>query len=262
MDPLVVCSLNVNGIRSAEQKGFRRWLQRRRPDVLCMQELRASPAQVSDQIRSPAGYNAHWVTAQRKGYSGLATMSRDSCVRHTVGSGLAWADAEGRVLVSEHADLSVLNVYVPSGSIGPERQAKKLEYLAHFAEFARAVAQAGRPAVLCGDLNIAHTELDIHDPRGNARNSGFLPEERAWLGGLLEQGWVDVLRQLHPQTPGIYSWWSNRGRARELDRGWRIDYVLATPELALRARRAWIDKRAGLSDHAPVLVEFERPGRA
>ncbi len=256
--PLTVCSLNANGIRSAEAKGFKRWLKRNTPDILCLQELRAAPDQVADDVRSPAGYNTRWVTADKKGYSGVATYARDGADRHTVGCGLAWADSEGRVLVGEHADLTVLNVYVPSGSSGPERQAKKLEYLAHFLRFARRIARSGRPAVLCGDINIAHTALDIHDPRGNARNSGFLPEERAWFAKLLASGWVDVLRELHPETPGLYSWWSNRGRARELDRGWRIDYVLATPNLAQRAQRAWIDKRAGLSDHAPVCVTFER----
>lgn len=254
---LVVCSLNANGIRSADKKGFKRWLKRRSPDVLCLQELRATPEQVPDDVRSPPGYNARWVCAEKKGYSGVATYSKAPADRHAVGSGLSWGDAEGRVLVSELPELTALNVYIPSGSSGPERQQKKFEYLDHFLRFAKQLAKSGRPAVLCGDVNIAHTELDIHNPKGNAKNSGFLPEERDWFGKLLEAGWVDVLRAQHPDAPGLYSWWSNRGRARELDRGWRIDYVLATPDLAERVTKAWIDKRAGLSDHAPVLVEFE-----
>src|SRR6185436_14959430 len=146
---------------------------------------------------------------------------------------------------------------VPSGSSSPQRQAIKIEYLQHlFAYTAKLIAE-NRPIAICGDINIAHTELDIARPKQNAKNSGFLPEERAWFDRLLAQGWVDVFRAQHPGVPGLYSWWSNRGQARAKDVGWRIDYVLATPELAPRVKRAWIEKKAGLSDHAPVWVEIE-----
>ena len=152
----------------------------------------------------------------------------------------------------------LLNVYVPSGSSGDERQTRKYAWLDHFLGFTAELIAEGRPTVICGDFNIAHTELDIHAPKRNEKNSGFLPEERAWFTTLLEQGWTDVARSLHPGQPGLYSWWSNRGRAREKDLGWRLDYILASPQLAGRARAAWIEPRAGLSDHAPVWVRFAR----
>ena len=163
------------------------------------------------------------------------------------------------MLRTELGDLVLLNVYVPSGSSGEERQAAKYAWLDHFLELTGALLDEGRPALLCGDFNIAHTELDIHAPKRNEKNSGFLPEERAWFSRLLEQGWTDVLRALHPDEPGLYSWWSNRGKAREKDLGWRLDYILASPDLAPRAREAWIEKRAGLSDHAPIWVRFAEP---
>jgi len=257
-----LCSLNCNGLRAAEARGFARWLKRRRPDVLCLQELRAWPDQVRPELRAPAGYNARWTNADRRGYSGVALYSRAPADRYVSGSGLEWGDAEGRVLRADFGDLSVVSTYVPSGSSGPVRQAAKLTWLDHFADFARGLVAENRPVALCGDLNVAHREIDIHDPRGNAKNSGFLPEERAWFDRLLAAGWVDVLRMLHPDGAGLYSWWSNRGRARELDRGWRIDYVLATPALAELAREAWIERRAGLSDHAPVWVRFGWPDDA
>ena len=253
-----VCTLNVNGIRSAERKGFSRWLKKHSPDYLCLQELRAWPDQVEQELVAPAGYNSRWVNAQKKGYSGVAVYSKPSVDKYVEGTGLQWGDEEGRVLRADFSDLTVVSAYIPSGSSGEERQSLKYEYMDHFYGYARKLLALKRPVVLCGDVNIAHTDIDIHNPKGNAKNSGFLPEERAWFTTLLEQGWVDVLRAVHPEKPGLYSWWSNRGRAREKDLGWRIDYVLASPDLAKRASNAWIEAKAGLSDHAPVFVEFEK----
>jgi len=251
-----LCTLNCCGLRSAERRGFLRWLRRARPDVLCLQEVRAWPEQVPADVRCPAGYNTRWLNCGRKGYSGVATYSRASPDRYLAGSGLSWGDEEARVLRAEFGDLVVINLYLPSGSSSPERQILKFEYLEHLLDVTAGWLAEDRPTALCGDWNIAHTELDIHAPRANSRNSGFLPSERAWFTRLLEQGWVDVLRRLHPESPGLYSWWSNRGAARQKDRGWRIDYVLANPLLAKHAKEAWIEKRAGLSDHAPVWVRF------
>jgi len=251
-----VWSLNCNGLRSAADKGWLEWLQRRRPDVLCMQEVRAQPAQLPDACACPVGYNTRWLPAEKKGYSGVATYSRLAADRHVEGSGLGWSDSEGRVLRSEFGPLVVVNAYVPSGTSGEERQTAKYAWLDHFLGIAARLLAEQRPALLCGDFNIAHTELDIHAPRRNEKNSGFLPEERAWFSRLLELGWCDVLRRLNPQVPGLYSWWSARGRARENDLGWRLDYVLASPALAERALAAGIDREAGLSDHAPVWVRF------
>ena len=257
-EAFTLCTLNCNGIRSASDKGWARWLAKTRPDYLALQEVRARPEQVPAEVRCPVAYNTRWLCAEKKGYSGVATYSRPPANAYAEGSGLDWGDAEGRVLRADHDELTLLNVYVPSGSSGDERQERKYAWLDHFFGVTQALLDEGRPAVICGDFNIAHTEIDIHAPKRNEKNSGFLPEERAWFTRLLEQGWTDVLRSLHPDEPGLYSWWSNRGRAREKDLGWRLDYILASPELASRARAAWIEPKAGLSDHAPVWARFAR----
>lgn len=255
---LSVGSLNVNGLRSAARHGFLEWLDGARPDLLLLQEVRARPEQVDDALRSPAGWDARWLCAEKPGYSGVSTLSRLPVQRHTEGCGLDWADAQGRFLRSDFDELTTLNLYLPSGSSSEEAQARKDAFLEHFLAYAERLLDEGRPMLLCGDFNIAHTELDIHNPKGNAKNSGFLPHERAWMTELLALGWRDVLREQHVGEPGLYSWWSNRGRAREKDLGWRLDYVLATPDLAERVVEARVDKHAGLSDHAPVLVSFSR----
>ena len=258
--PFTLATLNCCGVRSAQRRGLLRWLSRARPDVLCLQEVRAWPDQVPPELRCPEGYNSRWLVPGKKGYSGLATYSRAAPDRHVAGSGLPWSDEEARALRSDFGGLSVVNLYLPSGSSSPDRQVLKFEALEHLLGFTggllQEAAREGRQVLLCGDFNVAHTALDIRNAQGNARNSGFLPAERAWFSRLLEQGWTDVLRALHPGEPDLYSWWSNRGRARAKDVGWRIDYVLASAPLAARACRAWIEKRAGLSDHAPVWVEF------
>jgi len=251
-----LCTLNVNGIRSAHKKGFGRWLKRTEPDLLCLQEMRAWPDQVPAELRSPAGYNTRWINAQKRGYAGVALYSREAADSYSAGSGLDWSDSEARFLRGDFADLSVISLYLPSGSSGPERQARKFEFMEHILGKTRQLLRSKRPIAICGDLNVAHTELDIHNPRGNAKNSGFLPEEREWFTRLLRQGWVDTFRSLHPDEPGLYSWWSNRGQARAKDRGWRLDYVLTSPALAERAEEAWIEPKAGLSDHAPVWIRF------
>jgi len=252
-----LCTLNVNGLRAAAKRGFGDWLARKRPDVLCLQEVRARPEQVSDELRSPAGYSTKWLWAEKRGYSGVALYSREAADAYLPGCGIDWADREGRVLRGDFGDEVIVSTYVPSGSSSEERQALKFSFLDAFPRFTRKLLKLDRPVALCGDVNIAHTELDIHAPKRNEKNSGFLPEERAWLTKLLRQGWVDVLRAQHPDEPGLYSWWSNRGQARAKDLGWRIDYVLMNPAFAERVTRAWIDKEAGLSDHAPVWVEYE-----
>jgi exodeoxyribonuclease-3 len=258
---LTLCTLNANGIRAAERRGFSRWLARRQPSILCLQEVRAQRCDVPPKLYSPRGYNTRWQCARKKGYAGVALWSHECADAYRAGSGLDWGDDEGRVLRADYPDLSVVSCYVPSGSAGPERQERKWRFLEHFLGYARALLAERRPIAMCGDFNIAHTPLDIHAPKRNEKNSGFLPEERAWFDALLAQGWVDVVRAQHPGVPGLYSWWSNRGRAREKDLGWRIDYVLADPRLAERVKRAWIEKKAGLADHAPVWVEIEE-GRA
>jgi len=250
-----ICTLNLNGIRSAERRGFSSWLGRKKPDVLCLQEVRAHPEDVDEALRSPRGYSSRWQCAEKKGYSGVALLSRSQPKRYRGGTGFDFCSTEGRAVRAEFEDLSVVSLYVPSGSSSPERLAIKLEFMEHLLGFTASLLAEKAPIAICGDFNVAHREIDLARPKQNVKNSGFLPEERAWFDRLLAQGWVDVVRKLHPEKPGLYSWWSARGQARAKDIGWRLDYVLATRELAPRIRRAWIEKKAGLSDHAPVWVD-------
>lgn len=256
MPSVTVSSLNVNGLRSADRRGFRDWLARAAPDVLCLQEIRCDADAVGPELWSPPDWSVGWNPAAQKGYAGTAVWARRPEASFATGTGHPRGDAEGRVTHARLPELDVYSVYLPSGSSGPDRQAWKMEFLDHVRPWLDGVLASGRPAVVCGDLNIAHQPIDLKNWRSNQKNSGFLPEERAWFSDLLASGWRDAFRELNP-TLGAYSWWSNRGRARENDVGWRIDYVLATP--GLRVSRAWIEKDAGLSDHAPVWVELQLP---
>jgi exodeoxyribonuclease-3 len=183
-----LATLNSNGIRSADRRGFLRWLKRHRPDVLCLQELRALEQDVEDELRSPAGWNARWFPAAKKGYSGVGIYSREAPERYEQGHGFELCADEGRGLRADFRDLSVISLYVPSGASKPERQALKFRFLDELLPWTESLLSERRPMVLCGDFNIAHTEIDIHDPKGNAKNSGFLPEEREWFTRLLAQG--------------------------------------------------------------------------
>lgn len=256
-----LCTLNVNGLRAAAKRGFGDWLARKRPDVLCLQEVRARPEQVSDELRSPAGYSTRWLWAEKRGYSGVALYSREAADAYLPGCGIDWADREGRVLRGDFGDEVIVSTYVPSGSSSEERQALKFSFLDAFPRFTRKLLKLDRPVALCGDVNIAHTELDIHAPKRNEKNSGFLPEERAWMEQLFgERGWADVHRRLAPEATGeAYTWWSNRGRAFENNTGWRIDYQVATPGLAARAHAAVVHRLPRFSDHAPLVVDYDHP---
>jgi len=259
-DSWTLSTLNVNGMRSAVRKDFQKWRPKDNPDVLCLQELRIQPDQMETAHKAPRGWSCVQANAEKRGYSGVSVWSRLPVVASGTGIGLDWADAEGRwawmdVEAPGIGRLKVVSLYLPSGSSGEVRQGMKESFMDFLAQVAQALMDRGRPAVICGDVNIAHKKIDIHNPSGNKKSSGFLPHERAWMDELLAQGWVDVFRACNPELQ-VYSWWSNRGRARELDRGWRIDYQLATPDLADRATDAWIRRKAGLSDHAPVSVKY------
>lgn len=257
MSTWTLATLNCNGLRSAVRRGFTDWYRRADPDVLCMQELRMQAADMDLAHQPPEGFASVQSDAEKKGYSGTAVWSRLHPLHTATGCGLDWADLEGRVSMMQLREALVVSVYLPSGSSGEARQAMKEAFMGHFADWAGGLLASGAPVVICGDLNIAHQEIDIHDPKGNAKNSGFLPHERAWFTRLLEQGWVDVFRRRNP-TERTYSWWSNRGQARANNKGWRLDYQLASPVLAERAEACWIDTGAGLSDHAPVLARYRR----
>jgi exodeoxyribonuclease-3 len=252
-----VVTLNVNGIRSAAKKGLYRWLQAQRADVVCLQELKAQESDLDETMRAPKGYAAYFSVAQKKGYSGVALYSRYAPDKIVKGFGVREFDAEGRYLEARFGNLSVVSVYLPSGSSGPHRQDSKFRFLEAFLPKLRKLKASGREVILCGDWNIAHQQIDLRNWRSNQKNSGFLPEERAWLTQLIEQvDFVDVFRRLNAKSEQ-YTWWSNRGQAWAKNVGWRIDYQFATPGVAQTARRESIYKKKRFSDHAPLIIEYE-----
>jgi len=256
---LRVVSLNLNGIRSATSKGLFDWMAGHNADILCLQELKAQAGDLSEQMKAPAGYHGFFHYAEKKGYSGVGIYCRQAPDRVVEGIGHAGFDAEGRYLRADFGNLSVISVYVPSGSSSPERQEAKFAFMEEFSPVLAALHAEGREVVICGDWNIAHKEIDLKNWKGNLKNSGFLPEERAWIGQLFEEkGWVDVYRRLYPDTTGeAYTWWSNRGQAWAKNVGWRIDYQIATPGIAATAKETAVYKEQRFSDHAPLTVDYD-----
>ena len=255
---LRVVTFNANGIRSAADKGFWKWFEGVDADILCVQELKAQEADLTSGVRDRAGYGSWLHCAQKRGYSGCGVWSRIAPESVTTGFGVEEFDNEGRYVRLDFADLSVVSVYFPSGTSGDERQAAKYRFLDAFAVHMNELVQTGRQILVCGDVNIAHKEIDLKNWKGNLKNSGFLPEERAWVSRMLdEQGWHDVFRELDPR-PDQYTWWSQRGQARAKNVGWRIDYMFATAGLAAEAKNTFIYRDEKFSDHAPVVVDFER----
>ena len=256
MLPMKIISLNANGIRSAARKGAFEWLLAQQADVVCLQETKAQVHQLDGPDTQMPGYHRHLFDAQKAGYSGVALYSRrepDAVIR---GFGAAEFDAEGRYIEARFGDLSVVSVYLPSGSSGPDRQAAKFRCLELFYAHLQALAADGRKYILCGDWNIAHRPIDLKNWRSNQKNSGFTPEERAWLDRVFgELGWVDAYRVVEPTTEQ-YTWWSNRGQAWAKNVGWRIDYQIVSPNLAGAARAASVHMQERYSDHAPLTVDY------
>jgi exodeoxyribonuclease-3 len=263
---LRVTSLNLNGIRSAAKKGVFEWLHAQNPDVLCVQELKAQVGDMTAGFLEAGLHRGIFHYAEKKGYSGVGVYSKMAPTASQIGFGSPEFDPEGRYvrvdLDTPTQKLSVLSLYLPSGSSSDERQQAKFRFLAEFLPHLRALkeesVQQGREFILCGDWNIAHQQIDLKNWRSNQKNSGFLPEERAWLTQVFDElGWVDVYRRLHPDTTGeAYTWWSNRGQAWANNVGWRIDYQIATPGIAARARAAAVYKDSRFSDHAPLTVDY------
>ncbi len=252
-----IITANLNGIRSAFNKGFLPWLEQQNADIVCLQELKAQAADMSPDMLAPAGFHGAHHYAEKKGYSGVGFYSKQKPDAVIEGLGIPEFDCEGRYLEVQFGNLSVVSLYLPSGSSGEERQAVKFKFLDAFMPHMVALRNSGREVIVCGDWNIAHTEKDLKNWKGNKKNSGFLPEERAWLTELLGVvGFVDVFRQLHPELEA-YTWWSNRGQAWAKDVGWRIDYQIATPGIAQTARSTSIYKAERFSDHAPLTVDYE-----
>ncbi|MEW6679264.1 MAG: exodeoxyribonuclease III [Pseudomonadota bacterium] len=254
-----VISLNLNGIRSAASKGLFDWLQQADADLVCLQELKAQLPDLTPEMLAPAGYLGYFHAAEKKGYSGVGLYARRPADRIIEGLGVADIDQEGRYLEAWFGNLSVISLYLPSGSSSDERQAAKFSFMERFLPHLEALAKSGREILLCGDWNIAHQAIDLKNWKSNQKNSGFLPEERAWLTEVFDRlGFVDVYRRLYPDQGGeAYTWWSNRGQAWAKNVGWRIDYQIATPGLAEKARSGRVYKDQRFSDHAPLIVDYD-----
>ena len=252
-----IITLNANGIRAAARKGFFTWLSRQSADVVCVQETKAQIHQLEDPLFHPKRFHCFYEDAQKKGYSGVAIFVRKKPDEVIRGFGSREFDAEGRYIEARIGNLSIVSLYAPSGSSSDDRQLAKYRFLDLFGEYLKQLAASGRDYVICGDWNIAHRNIDLKNWRSNRKNSGFLPEERAWLDWLFgEQRYVDAFRQLHPDAEQ-YTWWSNRGQARANDVGWRIDYQVLSHGLDGTARRARVYKDKWFSDHAPLIMDYD-----
>jgi len=254
-----IITLNANGVRSAARKGFFDWLALQDADVVCLQETKAQAGQIEDALYWPAGYRCYYLDAEKKGYSGVAVYARKE--PDEVIQGLGWPDmdAEGRYLEARFGKLSVVSLYLPSGSSSEQRQQVKFSFLDRFMPYLRECANTGRDFIICGDWNIAHQNIDLKNWRSNQKNSGFLPEERAWMDALLgPEDWVDAFRVVN-QAPDQYTWWSNRGQARAKNVGWRIDYQVVSPGLKDKIRAASIYTGERFSDHAPLTLDYDYP---
>jgi exodeoxyribonuclease-3 len=252
-----VITVNVCGIRSAAAKGLFRWLRRQRADFICLQETKSQEHQLAaHDVRLP-GYQAFFSDAQQKGYAGVALYTRHRPSRVLRGFGVDEFDGEGRYLEAQVGDLSVVSLYLPSGAAGPHRQAAKFRFLEAFSLHLARLRRRRRHYILSGDWNIAHRPIDLRNWRSNQKNSGFLPEERAWMDQLFGSGgYVDAFREVRP-GPDLYTWWSNRGQARTNNVGWRIDYQVVSAALAGKARAASIYRRTRFSDHAPLIMDYQ-----
>jgi len=252
-----IITVNVNGIRSAANKGFFAWMAQQDADVVCLQETKAQEHQLPKETFVPAGYHAYFHDAEKKGYSGVAIYCKRRPDKIVAGLGWPDIDAEGRYIQADFGKLSVISLYLPSGSSSPERQAVKFDFLKRFVPVLQRLRDDGRDYILCGDWNIAHKNIDLKNWRGNQKNSGFLPEERLWMDNLFgELGFVDCFRVVN-QEPEQYTWWSNRGQAWAKNVGWRIDYQIVTPGLTDKVRAVSIYKAQRFSDHAPLTIDYD-----
>ncbi len=253
---LKIIAANLNGIRSALKKGFFEWMAQQDADFICVQELKAQAADMTPDMLNPRGYHGYFHYAEKKGYSGAGIYSKRLPDAVITGFGSEEFDAEGRYVQCDFDNLSVISVYCPSGSSSEDRQLAKFRFMAVFLPHLDILRARGREVVICGDWNIAHKEIDLKNWKGNKKNSGFLPEERAWLSRVFDElHLVDVFRQVD-QRAEQYTWWSNRGQAWANNVGWRIDYQIATPEFAAKARAVAIYKDTRFSDHAPLIIDY------
>jgi exodeoxyribonuclease-3 len=251
-----IISYNVNGIRSAINKGFTDWLQTDPADIICLQETKAMKDNVDYKKIEDLGYETYWFSAQKKGYSGVAIFTKIKPDFVEYGHKLEQSDFEGRVIRADFGDITLVNAYYPSGTSGDERQTYKYQWLKEFFDYLQELRKTRKKLVVVGDYNIAHKEIDIHDPKGNKNSSGFLPDERAWMDSFLQADWIDTYREVNPTTTGGYSWWSQRfPTVRAQNKGWRIDYICITKELKAKLKDAKIFPDVKHSDHCPIYAE-------
>ncbi len=251
-----IISYNVNGIRAAIKKGFPEWLSSNDYDIVCIQETKAQPEQIKNEIFEELGYHCYWHSAEKKGYSGVGILTKTKPNHIEVGSGMTDYDKEGRILRADFDDFSIISVYIPSGSSGEMRQGIKMDFLGDFLPYITKVREQHPNLIVSGDYNICHKAIDIHNPKTNKKTSGFLPEERAWMDDWFAAGMVDTFRHFNP-NPHHYSWWSYRANARNNNKGWRIDYHSVTKPLEGRLVGASILPDVKHSDHCPILVELK-----
>ncbi len=251
-------SYNVNGIRAAIKKGFLEWLATDPADIICLQETKAMKENIDHSLIENLGYESYWFSAEKKGYSGVAIFTKIKPDAVFYGNGIMQSDAEGRVIRADFGDITLLNCYFPSGTSGDIRQTYKYQWLDEFFEYVQELRKKRKHLIICGDYNIAHKAIDIHNPVGNKNTSGFLPDERAWLDKFIESGFIDTLRIFH-QEEGLYSWWSQRfPTVREQNKGWRIDYFMVTKPMEKRLKNAAIFPDVKHSDHCPVYLEINQ----
>jgi exodeoxyribonuclease-3 len=252
-----IISYNVNGLRAALKKGFVDWLKTDPADIICVQETKASEEDVDNSLFHSLGYETHWFSAEKKGYSGVAILTKIKPTAVFFGNNNAQSDLEGRVIRADYDDITLINAYFPSGTSGDLRQQYKYVWLDEFLDYINILKLTRPKLVITGDYNIAHKEIDIHDPKGNKKSSGFLPEERAWMDKWLENGLADSFRHIHPEATGKYSWWSQRFPSVRLQtKGWRIDYISVTQPLVPHIVHADIFPEVKHSDHCPVYLEL------
>ncbi|MFN0274480.1 MAG: exodeoxyribonuclease III [Chitinophagales bacterium] len=249
-----IVTYNLNGIRAALNKGWLDWLDKNKFDIVCVQELKAEPSQIDVSVFDKLGFHAYWFPAEKKGYSGVAIFSKQKPDHVEYGCGNPAYDKEGRVIRCDFGDISVFSIYFPSGTTGEVRQGVKYEFLDFILGYLKKIEKDRKKLIVCGDYNIAHKEIDIHDPKGNKNSSGFLPEERTWMDTFFANGFTDAFRQLN-KNPHQYTWWSFRANARANNKGWRIDYITVTNNLVDRLVSTTILPDAMHSDHCPMLLE-------
>ncbi len=250
-------SWNVNGIRAAQKKGFLEWFEKESPDILCLQETKAHPDQLGFELTHPAGYRAYFSSSQvKKGYSGVVTYTKKEPIKVEEGFGIEKFDLEGRTVMTEFEDFILFNVYFPNGKASTERLQYKLEFYEAFLKHIEKLSKKGKKIIFCGDVNTAHTAIDLARPKENEDISGFLPIERKWIDRVVEKGYIDSLREFHEESH-LYTWWSMRSGARERNVGWRIDYVFLQKKLKTNLKNAYIMSDVMGSDHCPIAIELD-----